>query len=197
MLERTDEELYAAFAATGDETYFEALYNKYAVELHDFLRRKQRKSFRDEAVIDDLVQQTFLKVHTNHDQFNPMMTFRPWLFTLAANNAINHQVERGRKPTVALARRVGESGDMADYDPEDHRLGMDAERAEQIGGIRAACERLPPDEREAVIAVFFEGQTHKDAAEALGIPLGSLKTRMHRAFGRLREEFGDLRVAAA
>lgn len=194
MTERTDEQLLADFAETGEQRHFERLYERYSTELTEYVVRRFYP--KDESAADDVVQQTFLKVHLNHEQFNPLMKFRPWLFSLAANNAINMQVERGRKPTVALSRRAGQIGEATDYDPEDHRPAMDAERIEEIDGVRKACERLPADERAAVQAVFFEGQTHQQAAEALKIPLGSLKTRMHRAFGRLRGEFGGLRVAS-
>ena len=85
--QRTDEDLVAEYQITGDETVFEQLVRRYERELYNYLRR----FLSDAALAEDVFQTTFLQVHTKCDLFEKGRKFKPWLYTIATNQAIDAQ----------------------------------------------------------------------------------------------------------
>ena len=186
---RSDEQLLAAFVA-GDESGFGALVEKYARELHPFIRRY----VRDTALAEDVIQETFLQVHQSAGSFNPDRRFRPWLFTIAVNKARDHLRSRTRKREVSLGAGSSGSGEeSASYldflaDPEaapDRRL--DGHELEQV--VRGIVNRMPDHLREVLVMGYYERFPYKDMAEILDIPLGTVKSRLHAAVTYFAAEY--------
>lgn len=186
---RTDEEIFQAWVA-GEESAFEAIFNKYSEMLRVFLSGRFRLT---DDLVDDAVQASFIRLFEKHEHFDSRRRLRPWLFTLAANTAANMLSSVKSRPAVRFSEMTshasGREGQPTLYDPADDdaiegsRESLINERAEQV---TAAVQRLPAGDREAVEAVFFRGLEYAEAADELGIPVGSLKTRIHRSLRTMR-----------
>jgi RNA polymerase sigma-70 factor (ECF subfamily) len=128
--------------------------------------------------VDDLVSEIFLKAFRNLPLYRPEHAFSTWLYRLAANHAVDHRrrrrAERGR---TEMPEQV------ADDSP-----GPDAglEREETIRRVREALERVDPRYREAMQLVYIEGLKVEEAARMLGIPEGTVKTRLLRGREAMR-----------
>ncbi len=112
----------------------------------------------------------------------------PWLLEIARNRAIDRL--RARRRRARLADQVAGAGQpvVAPIEPnEAARPGWHV-HAE----VHRALERLPGEQQETVRLAYFEGRTHSEIAEALGIPLGTVKTRLRLGLGRLRERLASL-----
>jgi RNA polymerase sigma-70 factor, ECF subfamily len=177
--ESSDEMLMAAYATGGDRRAFEALFARLAPRLHRFFRR----SFASESVADDLLQQTFLKLHRARATYRPDMKVAPWAFTIAARVRLDEYRRR---------KRLAEDGDeeaLARADEQEavaragDRAVEDADRAELV---RQAVEALPESQRVVVHLNRFEGFTFAEIARVLGTTEGAVKLRAFRAYGFLR-----------
>jgi len=186
--EASDEELFARYRERGDRDAFAALVHRYERELYNYLRRY----LNDATLAEDAFQTTFLQVHLKCDQFEPGRRFRPWLYMIATNQAIDalrrNKRHRGLsldRTSTASDRELGALVDLLvsrEPDP-DSRLSSDQARA----WIEKALESLPDSLRQAVDLVYYRGMKYREAAEVLGIPVGTVKSRLHTAILKLNE----------
>jgi RNA polymerase sigma-70 factor (ECF subfamily) len=129
---------------------------------------------------EDLVQDTVLKALSKHDHFEAGTNLQAWLFTIlrngyfSAHRKTNREVEDGDGVHAASLITIP--------DQED-RLA--------IQDLSSALEKLPHEQREAIILVGAEGLSYDDAAEALGVKVGTIKSRVNRARTRLAELIGE------
>jgi RNA polymerase sigma-70 factor (ECF subfamily) len=184
----TDEELFAR-ACGGEEAAFAVLVRRYERELFGYLRRY----LGDATLADDVFQNTFLQLYLKRDQYEPGRPVRPWLYTIATHQAIDSLRRAGRHPTVSLEQQTGEESDG-----EPHRLmglledvgpspvdRVSTDEAREV--VRQSVEALPDFLRQVVILAYFQGLPYRDVAEALGIPVGTVKSRLHTALQRLHD----------
>ncbi len=179
---RTDGQLIAAYQS-GDEGAFVELVERYHLELFHFLAR----FLNNRAAAEDVFQDTFLQIHLSVDSFDTGRSFKPWLFTIAANKARDY-LRRVRKPAGALAlplevetEKGGGLIDLMDADlPLPENVAHDNETASRV---RQVVGSLPDHLREILLLAYFEQIPYKDIAAELGIPLGTVKSRLHAAVG--------------
>jgi len=184
----TDEELLLGYRDGGDRDAFDQLVHRYEGELYGYLRHY----LGDADMAEDVFQLTFLQVHLKCDQFDPDRKVRPWLYTVATNQAIDLQRRNRRHGMVSLDRRRGNSehdanglSDLLDCPnpgPEE-----EAESAEQREQVRQALDELPEQIRQVVLLVYFQGLKYREAADVLSIPVGTVKSRLHAAIQKLSE----------
>jgi RNA polymerase sigma-70 factor, ECF subfamily len=171
------------------------LVHRYERELYSYLRRY----LIDAAMAEDAFQATFLQVHLKCGQFEEGRKFRPWLYTVATNQAIDAQRRNRRHRLASLDRRGnladgGETGSLADAlvsrepDADSNLL-----RQEQKQWARGAVRRLPETLRKVVLLVCYQGLKYREAAEVLGIPVGTVKSRLHSAVEKLNEQWTQTR----
>jgi len=174
--------LLAAIARDGDRTAFARLFGHYAPRVKSYLRGLRV----DERLAEDLAQDVMLTVWRKAGQFDPAKASAgTWIFTIARNRFID-TVRRERRPDLDPADPM--------LLPEPPRAADDSMAAGQIGTrVRAAMSDLPPDQAEVVALSFLEGLPHSAIAERLDIPLGTVKSRLRLAFGRLRTVLEDLK----
>jgi RNA polymerase sigma-70 factor, ECF subfamily len=191
----TDEELVARCRSRGgDRAAFEMLVQRYERELYSYLRRY----IGDATLAEDAFQATFLQVHLKLDKFDPQRRFRPWLYTIATNQAIDAQRRNKRHRMVSLDRRnqTDAEGDevgsllqlLVSREPG---AASNLEREERQKWIRRAIDNLPEQLRSALVLVYYQGMKYREAAELLDIPVGTVKSRMHTALLKLNEAWQE------
>jgi RNA polymerase sigma-70 factor (ECF subfamily) len=186
--EWSDEDLIREYQMTGSPQAFEELVRRYERELFNYLCQY----LRDPEMAEDAFQATFLQVHRKCHQFDAGRRFRPWLYAVATNQAIDAQRRSRRHRLVSLDQRTfgqlteNETGALVDIvegaelDPEE-RLEL-SERKEDV---QQALEHLPPALREVILLVYYQGLKYREAAEILNIPVGTVKSRLHSAIRKL------------
>ena len=178
--EQSDEEVFVAFR-DGDPVAYRVLIERY----HDDLLRFLTRLVGDRAAAEDLFQETFLQVHLSADTFDEARRFRPWLFTIAANKGRDLLRKRKRRRTVELSAPIRGSDrgssmvDLLEVDVPSPDAQMDL--AERDSLVQQALEDLGPALREVLLLGYFQRLSYQQIAEDLGIPLGTVKSRMHAA----------------
>ena len=159
------------------------------VAYEELVRRYEGVAVRTAHVVapgadaDDAAQEAFVKAWIALPRFRPGAPFRPWLLRIVANEARNRRRSAGRRGGLALRAADDRPSDDAAPSPEAAVL-----RAEDRAALLAAVNRLRDDDREIIAARFFLDLSEAEAAETVGIPRGTVKSRLSRALGRLRAE---------
>lgn len=194
----SDEQLLLEYRRHGGRELFAALVSRYEWDLFNYLRRY----LGDAAMAEDAFQATFLQVHLKCEQFEEGRRFRPWLYTIATNQAIDAQRRNKRHRMVSLDRfgqgsDGNEVGKLVDLlvsgagDPIDH-----VSQFERDEWVREALGELSEQMRSVVHLVYYEGMKYREAAEILSIPVGTVKSRLHAAVAKLSEFWADAHVEA-
>lgn len=172
--------LVRAIATRRDRDAFKDLFSFYAPRIKSML---MRGGAADE-IAEDLAQETLIAVWRKADSYDPgRATVSAWIFTIARNL----RIDRFRKDQRARLHQVYELMLPAEADPPD----MPLETVERESRVRAALEGLPEEQVRVVELSFFEGIAHGDIASKLGIPLGTVKSRLRLAMVRLRDFLGE------
>lgn len=191
----TDESLLQDYL-DGKAASFELLVRRHAPELYHFIARFTG----DSVAAEDLVQEAFLQVHNSAQRFDPTRRFKPWLFTIAANKARDHLRRVGRRREVAFDAHIGNEAEAGqrfiDLLSSDHVLPHEElvldEKRRLVKGL---MEMMPAKFSEVLILAYYHRFAYKNIAEVLGIPLGTVKSRLHAAvvyFGqRYREAVAE------
>lgn len=168
---RGDAELLAAMAACERDA-LRVLYDRHAPWLVVRLARR----CADAGVVDEVVQDTFLAAWRQAGRYRASGDVAAWLWGIAIRRLLD-RFRRRSLPTTALVGDV----DVARSAEDEVLLGV------QYGDLAGALARLSPEFRAVVQATILDGLTTREAAALLGIPAGTVKTRMMRARAQLRE----------
>ena len=182
---RERERLSAAMEryAGGDAAAFGELYEGLAPRLHGFLLRQTRSAAR----ADDVLQQTFLKMHAARGRFIAGADVVPWAFAIARRLVIDG-ARRGRREV--LAEGTDEADPWAEVASVDARADELVEAQAVADAIRRELATLPEAQRVAFELVKQEGLSVAEAAEVLGTTVAAVKLRAHRAYVSLRAALG-------
>ncbi|MHC4225597.1 MAG: RNA polymerase sigma factor [Planctomycetota bacterium] len=180
-----DAELVVAWQG-GDLAAFETLVRRHEGRIFRMLFRML--GTREEA--EDATQEAFLSLHRHGHRFRREARFSTFLYRVAANAALNRRRSlgraRARERQLALRQAAGSDLPSAPRDPEGAASG-----AEVQARVQQALQTLPPDLRAAVVLYDLEGQSYRDVAEVLGVPEGTVKSRIHRGRQALREQLRE------
>jgi RNA polymerase sigma-70 factor (ECF subfamily) len=177
-----DDHRLIAACLDGDPSAFGELVRRYQDRLFHTVYRLVENS--EDA--QDVVQETFLNAYQSLDGFKGDALLFTWLYRIAVNTAIS--LKRKRKATVSI--EAGRNGEHAiePPDPSDEsRPGHNLERVERERRVRLALGRLSPEHRAVLVMKDMEGQKYEMMAEVLGVPIGTIRSRLHRARLELRE----------
>ena len=184
----TDEQLLLEYRQTGDRELFAQLVYRYERELFTYLRRY----LGDAQMAEDAFQGAFLQLHLKCEQFEEGRRVRPYLYSIATNQAIDARRRNKRHMMVSLDQTqeqdqqdVGSLVNLlesSDANPADY-----AECAERDRMVRAALNSLPDTLHSVIQLVYYQGMKYREAAEVLGIPVGTVKSRLHSAVAKLSE----------
>jgi len=184
----SDEDLLDYLQA-GQVDVFGELVRRYEKELFGYLRRY----VGDDAMAEDVFQNTFLQVYKKCKQYQKGRPVKPWLYTVATHQAIDAMRRAGRRATISLdqvreADADGEQHSLLEFmeaagtDPLD-KLQVD-ERRELV---RATIDNLPEHLKSTVLLAYYQGLKYREIADILDIPVGTVKSRLHVALHRLQE----------
>jgi len=189
-----DDKTLAARAAEGSQRAFRELLERYERPVFSLVYRM----VRDRALAEDLAQEAFVRAFNAIGGYNPGYKFSSWIFKIAHNLTIDH-LRRKRIDTISLdgspdaltaeeqarTRPVVEStGERPDAYAENRELGSE---------IEAAIGRLRPHYRTVTLLRHVEGYSYNEIAEIMDLPLGTVKTYIHRARLELKESLDHLR----
>jgi len=193
----SDEELLVGYRASGDASLFSELVHRYERELYSYLRRYLGNA----ELAEDAFQAAFLQVHLKCSQYEAGRAVRPWLYTIATNQAIDAQRRGRRHRMVSLDRSgpkegedVGKLLDLLTSNEPTPTAQLSA--AERAAWLHAAVDRLPDALRDVIHLVYFQDLKYREAAEALDIPVGTVKSRMHAAVAKLNEAWNETQSAS-
>jgi RNA polymerase sigma-70 factor (ECF subfamily) len=192
----SDESLIAEYRETGDRGFFETLIRRYEREIYSYLRRY----IGNAEMAEDAFQGTFLQVHLKCHQFDPARRFRPWLYAIATNQAIDVQRRNKRHRMVSLDRSSTSEKDdrnsswsekLIGASPDPHRTASDQENSRWV---HESVETLGESMQQVIQLVYYQGLKYREAADVLGIPVGTVKSRLHAAVQRLGLLWDDTHV---
>ena len=180
----------------GDANAFEVISERY----EEPIRRHLLHIVRDDAAVEDLLQEVFLRVWTRAEQWNHSGPFKAWLYRIATNLALNHlrSVKRRREQPLEITDSWSDDDDEDNFLPawmsDASALTPDTilELTEQREQIHKLVDRLPEEKRAVFRLVLQMELSIKETAGELGIPEGTVKSRLHYAKKHLAHEWQEL-----
>jgi RNA polymerase sigma-70 factor (ECF subfamily) len=187
-IDGSDELLFLHYRDRGELAAFEALVHRYEKPLFNYLA----KYLNDDALAEDVFQATFFKLHEKRGQFSSERRFRPWLYSIATHLAVDALRREKRHRTLSLDQEYTEADSEMD---ERTLLGILAsakpsvvqqmEANEQAAWARQAVEALPAALRAILLLTYFQGLRLQEVADVLHLPIGTVKSRLHKALALL------------
>jgi RNA polymerase sigma-70 factor, ECF subfamily len=183
----TDAELLRRYL-DGQSEAFGELVERYQTSLYGFLVRFTG----NRTLAEDVFQETFLQVHHSAAGFDLARPFRPWLYTVAANKARDALRKKNRRQAAPLdATLTNDTGtSYADLLPDElpgpEEISSNREARQAVHDMIA---ELPEHLREVLVMCYFNELPYKEIAEALSIPVGTVKSRMHAAVRAFAEKW--------
>ncbi|MCX4301331.1 MAG: sigma-70 family RNA polymerase sigma factor [Alistipes sp.] len=164
-----DDRRLVELALEDDDTAFEYLFDRY----RDAIRRLLVQRSGNASDADDLLQETFIKVYINLHKYSPEYTFGQWVYTIARNTFIDFV--RRRQDDLSIDERFTAPASSSPT-PEERFINL-----QQRTQIEGYLERLSPRYRQLIVLRFFDELSYEEIAAKLALPLGTVKTQIHRA----------------
>jgi RNA polymerase sigma-70 factor, ECF subfamily len=183
-----------ALAQQGRDSAFRELIRRYERPVFSLIFRM----VRDRELAEDLAQDTFIKVLNHIDRYRPEFKLSSWLFKIANNVAIDH-LRRRQLNTVSIDgsphAQSAEAIEATSFDVADQQeTALDELEARELGtAIEQAITGLRPEYRSCIMLRHVEGRSYEEIAATLDLPLGTVKTYIHRARHELRKALEPLR----
>ena len=183
-----------ALAQQGRDRAFRELVRRYERPVFSLIYRM----VRDREASEDLAQDSFVKVLNHLDRYRPEFKFSSWIFKIANNVAIDYLRKRqldtvsmdGSPHALTAAEAEASSFDVV----AQQESALDELEAREIGtAIERAIARLRPEYRACIVLRHIEGRSYEEIATTLDLPLGTVKTYIHRARNELRIALQDAR----
>ena len=160
----------------GDGQAFESLFRLFEREVYRWILR----IVRDPSAAEDALVDAFWRAHRARARFDPSRSFGAWMRRIATNSALAQ---------IAVARRQ-----LLSYQDNEPSRPVAAAPEEIRESVQTALVRLPPKLRAVAVLALLEEHTHAEIAEMLGVPIGTVKSRVFRATRALRKELERLGV---
>lgn len=183
MDERDIETDLALRAQGGSEEAFRELVRRFERPVYTLVLRM----VRDPGTAEELAQDVFVKAYRRLDTYDPLRRIGSWLFKIAHNTTIDHL--RRSSPDLVSLSADEEGGGLAAVlrNPAAESPEAAAERRDLARDLDRAINALRPEYRAAVVMRYQEGLSYEEISEAMELPLGTIKTHLHRARKELAE----------
>ena len=170
----------------GDKAAFNLLVVKYQRKIFRLLSRL----IRDQAEIEDVAQEAFIKAYRALPNFRGDSAFYTWLYRIAINTAKNYLVSQGRRAPTSTATDID---DAETFDDGDHLRDLNTPDSmlvtKQVGeAVNRAIDQLPEDLRTAIVLRELEGLSYEEIAESMQCPIGTVRSRIFRAREAIAQE---------
>ena len=177
----SENDLLKRVGLTQDRDAFASLFATFAPRIKAYMM----KIGSDPASSEEITQETFIRVWRKAGQFDPKKASAvTWIFTIARNLRID-RLRKENRPTF--------DPDDPIFFPETSQTPLEnIEQSDIVERVKASIGSLPEDQREVVQLSFIEGLSHQEIANAIGLPLGTVKSRLRLSFVKLRHALGDL-----
>ncbi len=174
----------------GDQRAFGLLVEKYQRKLGRLLGRM----IRDQAEVEDVVQESFIKAYRALPNFRGDSAFYTWLYRIGINTAKNHLVAMGRRPQVSNDIEIEDAENFEDGDelrtvdtPESELMTKEIAQT-----VNAAMEALPEELKSAISLREIEGLSYEEIASMMNCPIGTVRSRIFRAREAIAEKLRPL-----
>jgi len=188
----TDSELLLHYME-GDEAAFGEIVNRYKDSLYAFLRQFLNRM----DLVEDVFQETFLQLFNSRESFDPDRPLRPWLFTIAANKA-KDALRKAQRTSAVPIGAISDEQDMS-FDEMLNTLSSnnsipydELERNETAARVNEVIGNMPENLRQILLMAYFQRFSYKQMADALSIPIGTVKSRLHAAIARFAKDWKAL-----
>jgi RNA polymerase sigma-70 factor (ECF subfamily) len=171
-----DEEQLVLRAQAGDEAAYGRLVGQYQARLFNFVR----SMVRNDQLAEDITQESFVKAFFSLGKLQNTASFKSWLFRIANNNTLDY-LRRKRLAVVDTDDAVRETY-VDERNPEASAVSQ-----ARSAHIRAALDRLKPDQKSILVMCDLQGLSYQEIAEALNIPFGTVQSRIFYARKKLKE----------
>jgi RNA polymerase sigma-70 factor (ECF subfamily) len=174
-------------ASRAEPDRFASLFDRHAPHIHRYLARRAGRE-----AADDLVAETFLVAFRKRAGYNPRFRdARPWLYGIATNLVGQHRREEARQ--FRLRRATGPDP----VQPDDaERVAVDVTAQSIRGSLAGALAALTRPDRDVLLLIAWEQLSYEEVAQALGIPVGTVRSRLHRARTKVRKALAATPAAA-
>ena len=183
-----DDKTLAADAAAGRESAYRELLRRYERPVFSLVFRM----VRDRTLAEDLAQEAFIRAFNAIDSYNPSYKFSNWIFKIANNHTIDW-IRKRKLDTISIDGSPN-AGTAEETERTRLELESDVERPDayvesrELGGmIEEAISKLRPEYRTVVLLRHVEGYAYDEIAETMDLPLGTVKTYLHRARNELKD----------
>jgi RNA polymerase sigma-70 factor (ECF subfamily) len=176
--------LLQAVASHRNRDAFQQIFHHFAPQVKAFLINRGLSH----AAADDVLQEVMLGIWNKAGSYDPAKAkVSTWIFTIARYKYIDRLRHEGRRPT--------EAGDFDLHEADSEQSDDGVFQAQSQDAVKAAIAHLPEDQKTVIFLSFVKGLSHSEVAEQLTLPLGTVKSRIRRAFAQLRVELSDLQPA--
>jgi RNA polymerase sigma-70 factor (ECF subfamily) len=185
MTQAFDDSVLIGQCQRGDRTSFDKLVEKYEARAYQYAYRLTRNS--DEAA--DIVAEAFLRVYNAIGNFRSQSAFGTWLYRILTNCYLDQRKRDRSRLQTSLDTTVQTPAGEFERQIEDTRDGPveETERAAREEAVQRALEKMPEYQRAMLVMFHAEGLAYEEIAEALDLPIGTVKSRLNRARVALRD----------
>jgi RNA polymerase sigma factor RpoE len=190
MSEREIDQALVERAQGGDQHAFDLLVSKYQRKLERLLAR----FIRDSAEVEDVCQEAFIKAYRALPAFRGESAFYTWLYRIGINTAKNYLVSQGRRAPTSTEFDANEAEGFEDADQlRDIDTPESLLQSKQIGQtVNHAMDELPEELRTAIVLREIEGLSYEEISQAMGCPIGTVRSRIFRAREAVAEKLRPL-----
>ena len=182
----TDEVLIKRFQ-DGDEESFNELVSRYKDPLFNYVARM----LKDRVYAEDIVQETFVRVYRNRNRYQQIAKFSTWIYTIAINLT---KTELRRQNLRRFFSLSGSADSGKSFELPDTKINLEKSAEDTIVGerIKGAIDELPKTFREVIILRDIQELSYEEISKIVGVPLGTVKSRVNRGRTRLQKMLKDL-----
>lgn len=179
-----------------DERAFRELVQRYSGLVYNIIYRMTN----NRELSEEMTQEAFMKAYKNLRTYDTARPFRPWLLRIASNATLSELRKRGRHQATSLDE-LQESGFSVENEPNRHiqpghgdEISTSLERSEASQQVLKAMDKLDPRYKQALLLRYQQDLSYEEVAEALEVPLNTVRTWLRRGLEKLRDEVKELAI---
>lgn len=182
LKEKSDSQLVALSLKNQD--FFEHLVDRYEKKLTRYVRRL---TGLDTESIEDVLQEAFIKVYVNLNDYDPNYSFSSWAYRITHNEAIDYLRKNKKVVTIPLETDDQESANLIEVLKSEIDVAEEVSRKDLVERIRRAISMLPDKYREVLILRYMEDMNYEEISDVLRMPMGTVATTINRAKEKFKQ----------